>query len=126
MNPRDKCFVDRELKAWAAWMKQGRTFPNTLGFKSSTVEWALMRGETGGDGVSGSKIPTRFNCDRNVATIDRVFWHMPVKPREAVSGVYIYCMPQKTIAAILGVSDRQVRNRLMNGYEIIYSALTNT
>ena len=90
MNQRDRLYVQREWLAWASWMRQGKTFPNALGYKSGTVEYALMRGETGGDIHAGSKVPDRFDCDRNVEILNKVFWNLPENTKNAISGVYLY------------------------------------
>lgn len=125
MNQRDKLYVQRELIAWANWVKQGRTFPGSaIGYKSTTVEYAIMRGETGGSGISGPKVPTKFNTDRNVETVDRVFSDMPKYEQDAISGVYLYQMPERRIALIVGATRHLIRVRLYAGYVAVYEALT--
>ena len=124
MNQKDRLFVQRELIAWSNWMRQGRTFPNALGYKSSTVEYALMRGETGGDYINSSKVPSKFNCDRNVEIIDKTFWRLPENQQSAITGIYIYKMPERRIAVICEVSRHEIRKRLFSGYSAVYLALT--
>ena len=124
MNQRDRLYVQREWLAWASWMRQGKTFPNALGYKSGTVEYALMRGETGGDIHAGSKVPDRFDCDRNVEILNKVFWNLPENTKNAISGVYLYRMQERRIALIIDVTRHKIRRWLNDGYHAGYEALT--
>jgi len=105
-------------------MREGQTFPSTLGHRSSTVEYALMRGETGGDHISGSKVPERFESDRSVEILNKVFWNLPEDIKNAISGVYLYRMQERRIALIIDVTRHKVRCWLNDGYVAGYEALT--
>jgi len=126
MNNKDRLYVIRELNAWSNWVRQGRTFPNILGYKGSTVEYSLMRGETGGDYQSTSKVPGRFNLDRNVECIDKVFWRFPIDIRDPITAIYLYRLSERRTASILDISRRQIGNRLNSGYLQVYDALRTT
>ena len=106
-------------------MREGQTFPSTLGHRSSTVESALMRGETGGDHISGSKVPERFESDKSVEILNKVFWNLPEDIKNAISGVYLYRMQERRIALIIGISLHKVKKHLWIGYEAGFDALTN-
>ena len=126
MNQRDRLYVQREWIAWAAWIRQGQTFPSALGYKSTTVEYALMRGETGGCGQGGSKALMYFECDKNVEKLNTVFWSLEEMQQNAISGVYLYRMPERRIATIIDVTRHQVRNWLNDGYLAGFKALSTT
>jgi hypothetical protein len=116
MNRRDLLYIQREFQAWGWWQREGCTQPNAIGFKSSTVEYSIMRGETGGSCLAGSKVPERFNLDRNVERIQKIFTQLPEDQQIPISGVYLYLMPERRIALIVGVPRHQIRKRLYAGY----------
>jgi hypothetical protein len=123
MNRRDRLYVERELKAWGKWFRQGCTFPNALGFNSSTVEHSLMRGETGGS-CSILTVPTKFNLDKDIETVQKVFTALPSVEQEPISGVYIYRMKEPRLAIILGVAPHVIRIRLWAGYAAVLEGLS--
>jgi hypothetical protein len=83
-----------------------------------------MRGETGGDVQAGSKVPDRFDNDRNVEILNKVFWDLPEDIKNAISGVYLYRMQERRIALIIDVTRHKVRCWLNDGYLAGYEALT--
>lgn len=85
-----------------------------------------MRGETGGDGYGGSKALTYFECDKNVEKLNTVFWSLEEMQQNAISGVYLYRMPERRIATIIDVTRHQVRNWLNDGYLAGFKALSTT
>ena len=124
MNQRDRLWIQREYIALASWWRDGRTFPNTLGFKRETVEYALMRGETGGDVHGKSKVPTRFNDDTNIRKLDRAYWRMGEKQQCTISLIFYKRKSERDAAACLGVTRHVVRQWLNDAYQTGYQALT--
>jgi hypothetical protein len=95
-----------------------------MGYPGATVEYALMRGTTGGSGHSESKAPTKFNTDKNVELIGKVFAEMPEVEKDAIAGVYLYRMPERRIALIIGTTRHVIRIRLYAGYQAVFAGLT--
>ncbi len=126
MNQRDRLWIQREWIAWANWVRDGRTFPNALGYKSKTVEYALMRGETGGDVKGTSRVPTRFKDDRNVHLLDRVFWQLDAQPKYAIQLVYVRRKSERDVAICLDTSRHKVRQWLTAAYKAGIQAVTTT
>jgi hypothetical protein len=83
-----------------------------------------MRGETGGDGCSLLITPTRFNLDRDIETVQRIFTKLPSIEQEPISGVYIYKMKEPRLAIILGVAPHVIRIRLWAGYAAVLEGLS--
>jgi len=125
MNQRDRLWVQREWIAWGFYVRDGCTFPNALGYKSTTVEYALMQGETGGDGVSHDKVPTRYNLDSNVEKLQKTYAKLPQDQQEAIAGVYVYRMPARRIGLIVGVTRHKIQLRLWEAYRTTLDNLTN-
>ena len=124
MNQRDRLFVQRELIAWADWIRQGQTFPNALGFKSGTVEYALMRGETGGETIGHSKVPERFSEDRRVEIVNKAFWNLDENKRAVVSGVYLHRIQEQRIANMTGMTRHRIRVWLTDSYICVFNSIS--
>jgi hypothetical protein len=124
MNQRDRLYIQREWIAWADWVRQGQTSPNALGYKSGTVEYALMRGETGGSAIGCSKVPERFEHDRNAGLLNRVFWSLPDMQQNTITGIYIKRMDERSVAVIIGVTRHKVRGWLSDSYIAGFEAIT--
>ena len=123
INQRDRLYVQREWLAWAAWERDGRAFPNALGYGSSTPIGSLLSGEIGGGGQGKAKVPTWFHGDVNVEKADKVYYSMIVTARVAVSGIYLCRYSEQRTADEAGVSRRQIRNGLNQAYQALYDAL---
>ena len=130
VNQRDRLYVQREWIAWAAWVRDGQTFPNALGYGSSTPIGTLLSGEIGGGGQGKAKVPTWFSGDDNVEKANVVYGQMPEPTRVVLSGVYLCRMSEQRTADIINVSRRQVRNNLSTAYQALFDVLcgecTNT
>ena len=124
MTRKQRLFIQRELIAYFAWVRDGQTFPNALGYKPTTVEYALMRGETGGDVISTSRVPLKYNGDENIEVIHRAYWRLPDPQKGALYGVFGRRMPERVVAGIAGVSRHEVRKRLNEGYKRLYMAVS--
>ena len=123
MNQRDRLYAQREWIAYAQWRREGCTCPNALGYGSSTPIGSLLSGELGGGGIAGSKVPTRFQTDHNVDISHKVYNRLPIEIREIIAGVYMARWSEQFTADTIGISRRQVRNRLTTAYETLYAAL---
>jgi hypothetical protein len=75
-----------------------------------------MRGETGGESQGQAKVPTRFNLDRNVEILCKVFSDLPKERQEIVAGVYLWNMPERRVAVILGIPEHNVYVMLWEVY----------
>ena len=125
MNQRDRLFIQREWIAWADWVRQGQTCPNTLGYKSSTVEHGLMSGDTGGV-TTGNKVPTRFNHDENVEKLNRLFWRFHVEQQRVMTGIYCGKSTERTVAHYMKITRHRVRQLLHDSYLSGFHTLTTT
>ena len=123
MNNRDRLYAQREWIAYAQWRREGCTCPNALGYGSSTPIGSLLSGEIGGSGIAKSKVPTHFQTDHNVDISHRVYNKLPIDIREIVCGVFMAKWSEQFTADTIGVSRRQVRNKLTIAYESLYEAL---
>ena len=83
-----------------------------------------MRGETGGDHISGSKVPEWFEIDREVEILGRVYWKLPEDVKHVMYGIHHDRMQERRIALIIDVTRHKVRCWLNDGYVAGYEALT--
>lgn len=124
VNQRERLYTQRALIAWSDWLKAGRTLPNPgLGYPTTTVEYALLRGLTGGDRAYSSTVPGRFNIDKEIEQVDKVFWRLPVAIKEPITLIYIYRKCERDAAHILGTTRHQIRIRLNKGYKRVFDGL---
>ena len=124
MNQRDRLFIQREWIAWADWVRQGQTCPNTLGYKSQTVEYSLMRGDTGGDSIGGSKVPLKYSYDNNAEILNRIYWGLPTNQQQTITGVFYHKETERSVAFVIGATRHQVRRWLSDSYIAGFEALT--
>ena len=125
MDRRDRLWIIREWKAYFNWVLQGCTYPNALGFKSTTVECALMLGEAGGGGLSQAKIPTRYNLDPNVEKLNKTFSGLVTKDQEIIALSSGADMKAHRIGIIVGVTKHNVCLSLWGTYKKSFDYLTN-
>ncbi len=109
MNRRRLEHLTKALDWWAAWVRAGRTWPNTLGFPGATVEYRMMRGETAGAPQRGSKTPLRFTLDSEVEDIDRALQRMPEGLRAVVCARHMRGMSLRDGANAVGITVNEFR-----------------
>ena len=97
--------------------------PNRLGFKPSTCEYRIMRGELGGSGVSKSVVPHKFNLDRRVERIDGVLSTIAKVKQCAIAGTYVIGFSQNDLAQKLGITRGKLRRTLEKAYADVYMAI---
>ena len=124
VNQRDRLFIQREWLAWAQWKRQGETFPNALGYGSSTPIGSLMSGDIGGGCGGSSKVPTWFNGDDHVDQAQKVYSSLPENAKCSIAGVFYDRMSERRVAVLLECTRHQVRQWLNSGYQALFVAIT--
>lgn len=97
-----KQFIESVLKHWGLWVRDGRTWPNALGYGSETVEARLMAegaGACSSTGTKGSKVPLWTNWDRQIIQADKAINEMPNNLRLVVSAHWVKGLSLRDIAS---------------------------
>jgi DNA-directed RNA polymerase specialized sigma24 family protein len=99
MEGREKQRIEHLLDDWGRWVKQGRTWPNTLGYPRQTMEARVMSNEIGSRSMpSRSKVPRRTIWDERITKVDQICNRMPPDLRTVVKARYVERLSVRDIA----------------------------
>jgi len=122
VNHRDRAYTIREIEAWGWWLRSGRTMPNTLGFRSQTCEYRIMRGIPQGS-KQGATVPSKFNIDKSIELVDQIILRLPDNQLCIISGVYVKGLSQRDLAVKLDMSRGKLQHYLNKAYSVVYAGL---
>jgi len=102
VNPRERERIKNLLHAWGAWVRDGRTWPNTLGYPRESVEARLMAegagAVSGGGGGGRSRSPAYTNWDREVIEVARAINRAPDDYQWILTAVYVAGLDYRSLA----------------------------
>ena len=125
MNRRERMRIEGLLSDWGAWVRQGRTWPNTLGYPRKTMEARVMSNEIGGrSGGVQSRVPRRTVWDERIVKIDRVCSRMPDEMRGVAQARYVDHLSVREIAAKAQQSKTAVEKRCCEVIAWVGGAMT--
>lgn len=119
----DIAYWERTLAAWGFWVRQGRTWPNTLGYPRATVEARLMDGSAAGPVVRCAKVPTRLAEDREIEELDRVLVRMPEHLQRVVVAKFIRGQSFRDMAGNEATSRSEVHKRYSMALAWVHGAM---